>query len=118
MPAGAALKVDDFDTEVRIQDDLFRHVNGRWLANTEIPEDKPVAGAFITLRDEAEKAVREVITELTPGEPDSEATKIADLYASFMDEAAVEAAGAAPLVTLLEPFSISRRRSPPCTGIV
>ena len=101
MPAGAALKVDDFDPEVRIQDDLFRYVNGRWLANTEIPEDKPVAGAFITLRDEAEKAVRKIITELAPGEPDSEATKIADLYASFMDEAAVEAAGAAPLAPLL-----------------
>src|SRR5215203_2991528 len=87
MPAGAALKVDDFDPEVRIQDDLFRYVNGRWLANTEIPEDKPVAGAFITLRDEAEKAVRQIITELTPGEPDSEVTKIADLYASFTFEA-------------------------------
>jgi putative endopeptidase len=83
MPAGAALKVDDFDPEVRIQDDLFRYVNGRWLANTQIPEDKPVAGAFITLRDEAEKAVRKIITELTPAEPDSEATKIAHLYASL-----------------------------------
>ena len=101
MRAGAALKVDDFDPEVRIQDDLFRHVNGRWLANTEIPEDKPVAGAFITLRDEAEKAVRKIITELAPGEPGSEATKIADLYACFMDEAAVEEAGAAPLAPLL-----------------
>jgi putative endopeptidase len=101
MPAGTALKVDDFDPDVRIQDDLFRHVNGRWLANTEIPEDKPVAGAFITLRDEAEKAVRKIITELAPGEPGSEATKIADLYASFMDEAAVEEAGAAPLTPLL-----------------
>src|SRR5215218_9337145 len=69
MPAGAALKVDDFDPEVRIQDDLFRYVNGRWLANTEIPEDKPVAGAFITMRDEAEKAVRKIITELAPGDP-------------------------------------------------
>src|SRR5215210_9282913 len=101
MRAGAALNVDDFDTGVRIQDDLFRHMNGRWLANTEIPEDKPVAGAFITLRDEAEKAVRKIITELTPAEPDSEATKIADLYASFMDEEAVEEAGAAPLAPLL-----------------
>jgi putative endopeptidase len=101
MRAGAALNVDDFDTEVRIQDDLFRHVNGHWLANTEIPEDKPVAGAFITLRDEAEEAVRRIITELEPGEPGSEATKIADLYASFMDESAAEEAGAAPLVPLL-----------------
>jgi putative endopeptidase len=101
MRAGAALNVDDFDPDVRIQDDLFRHVNGHWLANTEIPEDKPVAGAFITLRDEAEEAVRRIITELEPGERGSEATKIADLYASFMDESAVEEAGGGPLAPLL-----------------
>ena len=32
----------DFDPEVRVQDDLYRHVNGHWLAVTEIPADKPV----------------------------------------------------------------------------
>ena len=101
LRASAALNVDDFDPAVRIQDDLFRHANGRWLANTEIPEDKPVAGAFITLRDEAEEAVRKIITELEPAEAGSETTKIADLYASFMDEAAAEEAGAAPLAPLL-----------------
>jgi putative endopeptidase len=96
-----SLKVEEFDEDVRIQDDLFRHVNGRWLATTEIPEDKPVAGAFITLRDQAEQAVREIITGLQPGEPGSETSKIANLYASFMDEQAVEEAGDAPLKPLL-----------------
>jgi putative endopeptidase len=101
IQAGTALNFDYFDPEVRIQDDLFRHVNGRWLASAEIPEDKPVAGAFIDLRDHAEQAVREIITALQPSEPGSEVTKIADLYASFMDEDAIEARGAAPLTGLL-----------------
>ena len=90
-----------FDADIRIQDDLFRHVNGIWLDNTEIPDDKPTTGVFIELRDRAEEAVREIITGIEPGEPGSEATKIADLYASFMDETAIEARGAEPLKPLL-----------------
>ena len=47
-----------------MQDDLFRHVNGTWLANAEIPADKPLAGAFMNLRDRAEEAVRDIITTI------------------------------------------------------
>ena len=47
-----------------MQDDLYRHVNGTWLAETEIPADKSITGSFIALRDAAEQAVREIITEL------------------------------------------------------
>ena len=41
------------DTSIRPQDDLFRFVNGQWLATAEIPADRPSSGAFTTLRDEA-----------------------------------------------------------------
>ena len=96
-----ALDFDDFDTSVRIQDDLYRHVNGGWLARTEIPDDKPVVGAFIDLRDRAEAAVRDIITSSTGGAPGSDEAKIADLYASFMAEDAVESADGDPLAPLL-----------------
>ena len=86
---------------MRIQDDLFRHVNGTWLNTTEIPADKPLTGAFMELRDQAEAAVRDIITTLEGGEPGSDEAKIADLYASFMDEDAVERAGASPILPLL-----------------
>ena len=92
-----ALDFSAFDTSVRVQDDLFRHVNGGWLARTEIPADKPLTGSFVELRDRAEAAVRDIITSSTGGEPGTDETKIADLYASFMAEDAIEAAGAAPL---------------------
>ena len=95
-----ALDLADFDPGVRVQDDLFRHVNGRWLAEAEIPADKPLAGAFMDLRDAAELAVRDIITTLEADGPGSDAAKIADLYASFLDTDAVEAAGAAPLAPL------------------
>ena len=52
------------DTSVRPQDDLFRFVNGQWLATAEIPADRPSSGAFTTLRDEAEAACRQIAEEL------------------------------------------------------
>ena len=76
-------------------------MNGTWLNTTEIPADKPLTGAFMELRDQAEAAVRDIITTLEGGEPGSDETKIADLYASFMDEDAVERAGASPILPLL-----------------
>ena len=90
-----------FDPNVRIQDDLFRHVNGTWLNTTEIPADKPLTGAFMELRDQAEAAVRDIITTLEGGTPGSDAARIADLYASFMDEETAELAGASPILPLL-----------------
>jgi putative endopeptidase len=92
----------NFDQSVRIQDDLFRHVNGSWLNRTEIPADKPLTGAFMELRDQAEAAVRDLITTLEGGEPGSDEARIADLYANFMDEGAVEEAAASPLLPMLE----------------
>ncbi len=92
-----AIDFSTFDQSVRVQDDLFRHVNGRWLDQSDIPPDKPIIGAFVELRDQAEAAVRDIITTVEPGPPGSVETKIADLYASFMDEEAIEAAGVTPL---------------------
>ncbi|MBA3528386.1 MAG: peptidase M13 [Propionibacteriaceae bacterium] len=92
-----AVNFSTFDKDIRIQDDLFRHVNGTWLKQTEIPEDKPMTGAFVELRDHAEAAVRDIITSVDASHPDSHEAKIADLYASFMDEQTIEAAGATPL---------------------
>ena len=86
-----------FDRSVRPQDDLYRHVNGTWQRRTEIPDDKPSVGAFIELRDQAEAAVRELITRARAGDPEAVESKIANLYASFMDEGRIEALGASPL---------------------
>lgn len=96
-----ALNQAFFDRDVRPADDLFRHVNGSWLKTAEIPEDRSGWGAFHELREESEAAIRQIVDACTPdGDPDS--TRIANLYASFMDSDAVEALGVAPLVPLLE----------------
>ncbi len=93
---------------MRIQDDLYRAVNGQWLAEAEIPADRARSGAFLDLVDGAEEAVRAIVTAAGGAEPGSEARKVGDLYASFMDEAAVEALGAEPL---REPLGLVARAS-------
>ncbi len=72
---------------------MFRHVNGRWIAATEIPSDKARYGSFYVLAEQAEQAVREIIEESQHAEPGTEARKIGDLYSSFMDEQRIEERG-------------------------
>ncbi|MEE4022226.1 M13 family metallopeptidase [Gordonia sp. PKS22-38] len=87
------------DDGVRVQDDLFAHVNGKWLESHVIPDDRPLDGAFHVLRDRAEENVRDIITECADAESlsGSDAQKIGDLYASFMDTAHIDALGIGPI---------------------
>ena len=102
------------DTSVRPQDDLFRFVNGQWLATAEIPADRPSSGAFTTLRDESEAACRQIVEELAEQfscvAPEGAAEvlstnrgRVGALYQAFMDEAHLEELGAEPLAGELAP---------------
>ncbi|RKR75746.1 M13 family metallopeptidase [Frondihabitans australicus] len=101
VSAPSGILTDALDPAVRPQDDLFRHVNGKWIAATEIPEDKARWGSFYVLAEAAEKAVREIIDESQKAEPGTEARKVGDLFASFLDEEKVESLGRAPIEALL-----------------
>ena len=96
-PLTSGIHVDELEPSIRPQDDLFRHVNSRWIERTEIPSDKARYGSFYLLAEEAEKAVRDIIMESQSADPGTEARKVGDLYASFMDEGRIQALGAAPL---------------------
>ena len=91
----------DIDPSIRPQDDLFRHVNGRWLDTVEIAPDKQAAGAFITLRDASEAAIREIVTGLEGSTPGTEASLVENLFASFMDTERIASLGLQPLRPLL-----------------
>ena len=92
--SSAGLDFSHHDKSVRPQDDLYRHFNGSWLKTAEIPADRASDGAFIKLRIQSEARVREIIEGTTGSD---EATKIAHIYASFMDDAAVNTKGGAPI---------------------
>jgi len=106
-----------FDPAVRPQDDLYRAVNGGWLERTVIPADKAGYGAFTELDDRAELQLRKIIEE-SAQQPDkapgSDAQKVGDYYAAFMDEARVDALGLEPLKpTLAKIDALQQRRQLP-----
>jgi putative endopeptidase len=82
------------DESVRVQDDLYRHFNGKWLDTVEIPKDRSSDGAFIKLRIQSEARVREIIESATGSD---EATTIRNIYASFMAADVVNAKGCSPI---------------------
>lgn len=88
------------DQQARPQDDLFGHVNGRWLAEYAIPADRATDGAFRLLHDRAEEQIRDLITEVSEAgaAQGTDQQRIGDLYASFMDEPTVERIGVRPLL--------------------
>lgn len=99
--ARSGIDIAELSPEIRAQDDLFQHVHAKWLARTEIPADKARWGSFAVLAEEAEQAVRTIIEESTDAAPGTEQRKVGDLFASFMDEAAIDARGIDPIRPLL-----------------
>ena len=86
------------DSSVRMQDDPYRHLNGKWLDTFQLPADKAVYGSFTLIADTTEQQLRGIIEGLAKdGSLDADARKITDLYASFMDEARLDALASKPL---------------------
>ena len=110
--ARSGIDLSHIDAAVRPQDDLFGHVNGRWLRDYAIPADRATDGAFRVLYDRAEEQVRELITGAASGSV-ADATdeqRIGELYASFLDEESVERRGLAPLLEELAQIDSAQDR--------
>ena len=110
QPVRSGLDLEWVDAATRPQDDLFGHVNGRWIRDYEIPADRSQDGAFRTLRDRAEDHVRAIVEEADPA-AGAEAQKVAALYRAFMDVATIEAAGVEPLRPLLNEVTAAADRA-------
>ncbi len=91
--------VAGMDTSVKPGDDFMAFASGTYLKKLEIPADKAAFGMFNKLSDLSQERTRKLIETVaaTPAAPGSEAQKVGDFFASFMDEAAIEAKGLAPL---------------------
>ncbi|MGW1889933.1 M13-type metalloendopeptidase [Streptomyces sp. NPDC002004] len=86
----------ELDLSVRPQDDFYRHVNGRWTHAHVLPAHGAEATTLTLLADKVQDDVEQVVHRAAQ-RPDESATsrRIADLYASFMDEDRIERRGAA-----------------------
>lgn len=82
------------------------------MKTTEIPADRSSYNTFTVLAELASKRTAALIADLakTPAAEGSEARKIGDYYASFMDEAAIEAKGAQPLRPELDRIAAIKTR--------
>jgi putative endopeptidase len=88
------------DNSVRPQDDVYQYLNGKWLRNYQLPPDKGAVGSFTTVQDKTEEQLRSIVEDLdqAPGSDDPDAKKLADFYASYMNEEQLEALGLKPLL--------------------
>lgn len=99
----SGIDASNIEIAVRAQDDLYRHVNGKWLEKTVIPADKSNYGSFTKLADDAEVQLRAIIEEsaATTAEAGSDKQKVGDFYKSFMDAEALEKRGLDPIKPII-----------------
>jgi len=89
----------ELDDGVKPGDDFFAYVNGKWIAENEIPADRSRYGAFDILRDKSDEDVKAIIEEAsaTENEEGSDQQRVGDLYLSFQDFETRNAKGISPL---------------------
>src|SRR5215213_2149444 len=99
-----AFDTSRMDTTADACTDFFQYANGTWLKNTEVPPAFPRWGTFNILADNNQAILKEILEKAvkTKAAPGSDEQLIGDLYASCMDEAAVEKADAKPLKKYLK----------------
>ncbi len=89
------------DDAVSPCDNFFLHACGVWKRENPIPDDQARWGNFNALADKNLTLLRDILDQAV-AKPDPKTARIADFYASCMDEAGVDAKGLAPLSPLLD----------------
>ena len=102
--------LSSIDRSVRPGDDFYRFANGEWIKRAEIPPDRAGVDVWTKLSDLSNQRMADLIKEISSSNPQagSELRKVADLYNSYMDEAAIEAKGLSPIQPHLEAISAIR----------
>ena len=97
----SGLELADVDADISPAEDLYRHVNHKWLKRHPIPDDKSMFGAFSVLAEQAEKDVHAIVEEAVDAPEGSLERKVGDLFQSFMNEESIEHKGLEPLMERL-----------------
>ncbi|HEY0627146.1 MAG TPA: M13 family metallopeptidase [Allosphingosinicella sp.] len=97
---------DSMDKSVKPGDDFWSYVNGTWAKTAVIPADRGALGQVARLNDLSFGQVRDILDELKPRRASltGDDRQMVDYYASLMDQAAIDARGAAPLLAELAPI--------------
>ena len=108
----SGIDVAGMDKSVTPGDDFNSYANGGWIKATPIPADKASFGIFTVLADDTRKRLLALIQDSAKGgsATDGDVRKVGDFYSSFMDEAAIEAKGIAPLKPKLDGIAAIKDR--------
>lgn len=82
------LDVGGIDTSIDPANDFFQYVNGRWMRETQIPEDQVAWGSFFALAHQNICRIKEILDAISRNEEaphDRGTQKLRDLYATAMD---------------------------------
>ncbi len=93
------ISIPNMDPAVRPGDNFYLYANGGYIAHTTLPADRSAIGVFSVLADRSFKQIAGIIEDAVKSNAPagSNERKIADLYHSYMDEAAIESHGLASL---------------------
>jgi endothelin-converting enzyme/putative endopeptidase len=101
------------DSSVKPGDDFWDYVNGSWAKSTEIAPDRTFVGIDSVLNDQIDKDVRSIVEDMAsnPASSGQIGQQVGDFYASWMDEAGIEARGTAPLKPYLAEIAAVKDRA-------
>lgn len=107
------VNLGDRDESVAPGDDFFSYVNGGWYNRTEIAPDRTFVGIDSVLNDQTDKNVRAIVEDMARDSAKSGKTgqQVGDFYASWMDEAGIEAKGTASLKPYLARIAAVKDRA-------
>jgi endothelin-converting enzyme/putative endopeptidase len=92
------IDVTSIDRSVKPGDNFYLFANGKWMQRTTIPADRTSLSVFQLLADRSDQQVAALIKSAAASSaPNTDSRRIADLFHSFLDEAAIERAGLTPL---------------------
>ncbi len=92
------IAVKDIDAAVDPGDDFYAYVNGDWLRSFKIPDEYSSYGSFTVLAERSEQRLKAIVESLSAkGTPAGDEKKVRDYYAAYLDVAAINAKGLAPL---------------------
>lgn len=103
LPQLPAFNAADLDANSPICVDLNKYVNGKWLAANPVPSDRTTWGSFEMLGERSLAVQKQIVEAASSSKPalGTNEQKIGDLYGAGMNEAKLNAEGAAPLVPYL-----------------
>jgi putative endopeptidase len=111
-PITHGVATTSIDNSVKPGDNFYLYANGNWIKNTTIPADRVGVGTFSLLADRADKQVAAIIADAAKSNPapNTDPRRIADLYHSFIDEAAIEQHSLSPIKPELDQIAAIKTR--------